>query len=81
MHPKVDASPVPRELLRPEMVVYDAVYNPIETRLLREARAAGCRTVAGIDHFVRQAVEQFELWTGRPAPVETMRRVLVEALC
>jgi shikimate 5-dehydrogenase len=80
MHPKVDASPVPREMLRPEMVVYDAVYNPIETRLLREAREAGCRTVAGIDHFVRQAVEQFELWTGRPAPVETMRRVLVEAL-
>ncbi len=80
MHPKIDASPVPREMLRPETVVYDAVYNPIKTRLLREARAAGCRTVAGIDHFVRQAVEQFELWTGRPAPIETMRRVLVEAL-
>ena len=49
-------------------------------KLVREAREAGCRTVAGIDHFVRQAVEQFELWTGRPAPVETMRRVVVEAL-
>jgi len=80
MHPKVDATPVPREVLRPGMLVYDAVYNPLETRLLREAREAGCRTVAGIDHFVRQAVEQFELWTGRPAPVETMRRVVVEAL-
>jgi 3-dehydroquinate dehydratase/shikimate dehydrogenase len=80
MHPKVDATPVPREMLRPGMLVYDAVYNPLETRLVREAREAGCRTVAGIDHFVRQAVEQFELWTGRPAPVETMRRVVVEAL-
>jgi shikimate 5-dehydrogenase len=80
MHPKVDATPVPREMLRPGMLVYDAVYNPLETRLLREAREAGCRTVAGIDHFVRQAVEQFELWTGRPAPVETMRRVVIEAL-
>jgi len=80
MHPKVDATPVPRELLRPGMLVYDAVYNPLETRLVREAREVGCRTVAGIDHFVRQAVEQFELWTGRPAPVETMRRVVVEAL-
>ena len=80
MHPKTDASPVPREMLRPGLVVYDAVYNPIETRLLKEAREAGCRTIAGIDHFVRQAVEQFELWTGRPAPVETMRRVVVEAL-
>ena len=80
MHPKTDATPVPREMLRPGMVVYDAVYNPLQTRLVREAREAGCRTVAGIDHFVRQAVEQFELWTGRPAPVDTMRQVVVEAL-
>ncbi|MCX5670310.1 MAG: shikimate dehydrogenase, partial [Planctomycetota bacterium] len=80
MHPRTDASPAPAALLRPGMVVYDAVYNPLETRLVKEARAAGCRTVAGIDHFIRQAVEQFELWTGRPAPVETMRRVVVEAL-
>ena len=80
MHPKIDATPLPREMLRPGMLVYDAVYNPLETRLIREAREAGCRTVAGIDHFVRQAVEQFELWTGRPAPAETMRRVVVEAL-
>ncbi|MEA3367609.1 MAG: shikimate dehydrogenase, partial [Planctomycetota bacterium] len=80
MHPKTDASPVPPEALREGLVVYDAVYNPAETRLLREARQAGCRTVAGLDHFVRQAVEQFELWTGRPAPVERMRQVVVEAL-
>jgi 3-dehydroquinate dehydratase/shikimate dehydrogenase len=80
MHPKTDAMPVPPAMLRPQMVVYDAVYNPLETRLLREARAAGCRTVAGIDHFVRQAVEQFELWTGVPAPVETMRQVVLDAL-
>jgi 3-dehydroquinate dehydratase/shikimate dehydrogenase len=80
MHPKTAASPVSPEFLRQEMVVYDAVYNPLETRLIREARAAGCRTVPGVEHFVRQAVEQFELWTGRPAPVETMRRVVVEAL-
>ena len=80
MHPKTDASAVPREMLRKGMVVYDAVYNPAETRLLTKARDAGCRTVSGIDHFVRQAVEQFELWTGAPAPVETMRRVVTDAL-
>jgi len=80
MHPMTDASPAPRRMLHKGLVVYDAVYNPPQSRLLREARAAGCRTVPGIDHFVRQAVEQFELWTGRPAPVETMRRVVVEAL-
>ena len=80
MHPKTDASPVPREMLREGLLIYDAVYNPLETRLVREARAAGCRTVSGIDHFVRQAVEQFELWTGRAAPVEKMREVVVKAL-
>ena len=80
MHPKTDASPVPRAVLREGMVVYDAVYNPLETRLVREARAAGCRTVPGIDHFVRQAAEQFELWTHRAAPVDVMRRVVLEAL-
>ncbi|HET6442853.1 MAG TPA: shikimate dehydrogenase [Phycisphaerae bacterium] len=80
MHPDVAASPVPAEMLQKDLVVYDAVYNPAETKLLRDARAAGCRTVSGLDHFVRQAVEQFELWTGQAAPVDTMRRVLTESL-
>ncbi|HUU89906.1 MAG TPA: shikimate dehydrogenase [Phycisphaerae bacterium] len=80
MHPKTDATAVPREMLRAGVVVYDAVYNPAETRLLREARDAGCRTVSGLDHFVRQAVEQFELWTNHAAPVETMRQVVIDAL-
>jgi len=80
MHPKTDASPVPAAMLRKGLVVYDAVYNPIETLLIREAKAAGCITVSGIDHFVGQAVEQFELWTGRSAPADLMRRVCLEAL-
>jgi len=80
MHPKTDASPVPSGMLRKDLVVYDAVYNPLETRLIREARAAGCRTVVGLDHFVRQAAEQFELWTGRPAPIDVMRRTVLDAL-
>lgn len=80
MHPNVDATPVPKEALRPGMVVFDAVYNPLETRLLREAGAAGCRTVPGVTWFLNQAAAQFEVWTGRPAPRETMERVLRERL-
>lgn len=80
MHPRADASVVPAEMLRPGLVVYDAVYNPLETRLLREARRAGCRTVSGLGHFVHQAARQFELWTGREAPMEVMRRVMLERL-
>jgi 3-dehydroquinate dehydratase/shikimate dehydrogenase len=80
MHPKVDETPVPAELLRKGLVVFDAVYNPPATRLLREAEAAGCITVSGVDMFVSQAVAQFEMWTGRPAPVEVMREVVMRRL-
>ncbi|MBN1343559.1 MAG: shikimate dehydrogenase [Phycisphaerae bacterium] len=80
MHPNVEATPLPGEALRRDMVVFDNVYNPMETRLLREAGAIGCLTVSGVDMFVRQAVAQFESWTGRQAPREVMRRVVVDRL-
>lgn len=80
MHPNVDETPLPADALRPGMVVFDNVYNPMETRLLREAAAIGCRTVSGVEMFVNQAVTQFEAWTGRRAPRELMRRVVVGRL-
>lgn len=76
MHPKVERSLVPPELLRAELVVFDAVYNPRCTKLLRDAQTAGCRTVAGLEMFLGQAYVQFELWTGQPAPRDVMRRVV-----
>lgn len=76
MHPKVQESCVPSALLAPGLTVMDIVYNPRETRLLREARAAGCRTIPGLEMFLHQAVAQFELWTGQAAPVDRMRAVL-----
>jgi shikimate dehydrogenase len=54
----------------------DIVYNPRETRLLKEAKAAGCRTIQGIEMFLNQAILQFELWTNQPAPADVMRAVL-----
>ena len=80
MTPNVGATPVPRNALREGMIVFDAVYNPPETRLLKEAEAAGCRTISGITWFVNQAAEQFELWTHHSAPRRTMERVLRERL-
>lgn len=76
MHPKVDETCIPSSLLAPHLTVMDIVYNPLETRLLREAKAAGCRTIRGLEMFLHQAVAQFELWTGQAAPVEVMRAVL-----
>jgi len=80
MHPNVDQAPLPGDALRPGMVVFDNVYNPMETRLLREAGEVGCLTVSGVDMFVNQAVAQFEAWTGLSAPRELMRQVVVESL-
>ena len=62
--PAVDETPVPGTILSGGLV-YDLVYNPAETRLLREARAAGCETIGGLDMLVAQAVRQFEWWTGQ----------------
>ncbi len=76
MHPKVEETCVPVPLLRPHLTVMDIVYNPLETRLLREARQVGCRTIRGIEMFLNQAVAQFELWTGQSAPADVMRGVL-----
>ena len=76
MHPKVDQSCVPKNLLHPDLTVMDIVYNPLHTQLLRDAQAAGCHTIPGIEMFLHQAVGQFELWTGQSAPIAVMRNVL-----
>jgi len=80
MSPNIDETPVPESFLKKDMVVFDSVYNPLETRLLREARAAGCIVISGIELFLNQAAVQFELWTGRPAPMDAMREALLEQL-
>ena len=80
MHPHEDASPLPTDALTETVTVFDTVYNPIRTRLLSEADAAGCRTIDGVTMFVRQAAAQFKLFTGTDAPVERMRNVVVQQL-
>ena len=79
MHPGTDVTPVPREFLK-GMLVYDIVYNPLKTRLLREAEDNGCDTIPGVEMFVNQAALQFELWTGKKAPRELMKTCVMERL-
>ena len=71
-----DETPVPAEHLHGDLAVLDAVYAPIETRLLREAADAGATTVDGAWMLLFQGVEAFELWTGADAPVEAMNAAL-----
>jgi shikimate dehydrogenase len=79
MYPKVDDIPVRKEFLK-DMLVFDIVYNPLKTRLIREAEQSGCDTILGVEMFVNQAALQFEIWTGKEAPLELMRNLVVEEL-
>ena len=71
-----DGSPVPAELLRPDLAVLDLVYRPSPTQLVRDARSAGGRAEAGAGILLGQAWRSLELWLGRAAPVAVMRAAL-----
>jgi shikimate dehydrogenase len=74
MSPDASGTPAPAEALRAGTTVFDTVYRPLETRLLREARARGCRVQDGLDMLVHQAVEQIRLWSGKSADSALLRR-------
>lgn len=78
MHPKIDASVFDGRppKLTPETVVFDTVYNPLQTRLLKQAQDAGAKTISGLEMFVRQAAAQFRAWTNIEPPLATMRKVV-----
>jgi len=80
MSPNVEDTPISSHYLREGMVVFDSVYNPPETRLIREAKAAGCVTISGIELFINQAVKQFELWTKQTAPSDPMRDIVLRTI-
>jgi shikimate dehydrogenase len=80
MHPNTDASLIPPDLFRSGQVVFDIVYTPLETRLLADAKSRGLTVICGVEMFINQAVLQFEQFTGVDAPVEVMRRVVMEHL-
>ncbi len=80
MHPNVDESPYDKIRLHSAMVVFDTVYNPENTLLIKDARNAGCTVVTGVEMFVRQASLQFKLFTGLDSPWEVMRDTLKRAI-
>jgi 3-dehydroquinate dehydratase/shikimate dehydrogenase len=77
MHPDVDDTPLPPGAFsRPNMVVFDTIYHPENTMMLKLARERGCKTISGVDMFLRQAALQFKLYTGQDAPMGVMREAL-----
>jgi 3-dehydroquinate dehydratase/shikimate dehydrogenase len=82
MHPKIEASPVDKlnVTFTPQTLIFDTIYNPVQTKLLAQAKAAGAATISGVEMFVRQAAAQFTAWTGKPAPQDVMRATLESRL-
>jgi len=80
MHPEEDGIPVSTRILGGYRAVADVIYNPLKTKLLREAEAVGCMVASGFEMFVFQGTEQFHIWTGLEPPVEVMRQVVLEKL-
>lgn len=80
MHPNDSDTPVDKSLLRRDLIVFDLVYNPLETRLLREAESVGVRVIDGLAMLVYQGAASFEIWTGIQAPVGIMMKATRDEL-
>ncbi len=80
MYPNVDKTPVDKNLINQNLVVFDVVYNPLKTRFLKEAEEKGAKIVNGLSMFIYQAVEAFKIWTGLNPPVKTMFKVALKEL-
>ena len=80
MTPNIDETPVNSDLLKPGLIVFDVVYSPIKTRLLREAEQAGAKTISGLDMLIWQGVLAFEKWTGLKAPVKVMKEEIIKVI-
>jgi len=80
MKPNASETPVPKRWLKKNLTVMDIVYNPVETKLAREAKAAGAKVVSGVEMLLYQGAASFEIWTGKKAPVEVMREAALSYL-
>ena len=80
MEPRSDETPIPAELLRPGTVVFDMVYRPLKTRLLREAEKAGCTVIDGLWMLAGQAAENMRLWYGFRVETEEFREAALKAM-
>ena len=80
MWPDINESAVPRELLHQKLTVFEVIYHPRETRMITEAKEAGCTIIYGYKMFLYQAAMQFELFTGHQAPLVEMEQALIKAL-
>ena len=80
MHPNINKSPVPKSLLHPNLWVMDLIYTPIKTKLAKDAEARGANLISGVEMLIYQGAVSFEIWTQHPAPVDVMKRNVLDRL-
>ena len=80
MHPEANQSLVTSRWLKPKLTVMDIVYNPVETKLAKDAKAAGAKVISGVEMLIYQGAASFEIWTGQAAPVDVMRKAALSKL-
>ncbi|MFX1346282.1 MAG: shikimate dehydrogenase [Promethearchaeota archaeon] len=80
MYPKVDETPISRKFLRDDLFVFDVIYNPLETRLMKEAAEIGCKTLGGLDMLVNQGILAFEWWLNKKPNKDLMKNKIIEYL-
>lgn len=80
MHPNIEHSLVEPQLLRRDLTVMDIVYNPVKTKLVRDAERVGAKVVSGVEMLIYQGAASFEIWTGKTAPIEVMRKAALNKL-
>ena len=78
MYPNTTETPFPSDKMQPNTVVFDAIYNPLETLLLKNAKKLNCHCINGVEMFIGQGARQFELWTSVDAPRQTMQDVMLK---
>lgn len=81
MHPNVDNTPLAKEFIKKEMAVFDTVYNPAQTLLLKDAEDAGAKTINGTEMFIKQGLAQFKLFTGTNGNEKLLRKIVSNCLC
>ena len=80
MFPETDRTPLPKWELARFSHVMDIIYNPIETKLAKDAKKAGAKVISGVEMLIYQGAASFEIWTGHKAPVEVMRKAALTKL-
>jgi shikimate 5-dehydrogenase len=80
MYPNVNETPVSKDLLLDHLFVYDIIYNPLKTKLLKDASEIGCKTLNGIEMFINQGALSFEWWTDTKPNTNTMKNTIIEIL-